>query len=257
MPIRVLSHGEASRSSGVRLTPGSVRDVPVSDQFLLDLEFLGRYTETGVSCLYTTRPAYLGTIAKHFPWLHFYAYGCDMGSEYDPGEPCMQGCGPLSVEVRGNITYCTEPFTRELALSIGRRDRQCNPMVMVCHGETPDRQLVFHALMAPSYSLLELSSPPPEYAQGEIVLPIGIPRDRSLIFLVVPYPARSREYDRDVFREEMGHFQSVLRSTETYDDDCRTDIINEYAEFHQHSLNCPGVLLVMGLRVDLQQLEGV
>ena len=257
MPARVLYHGESARSSGVELQPGSSRDLPVSDQFLLDLEFLGRYAESGGSCLYTTRPPYLATISKHFPWLHFYAYGCDLGDEYDPGQPQMLGSCPVSVEIRGNVTYSVEPYSRELALFIGRRDRRDAFMVMICHGETPDRQLVFHALTAPNYSLLELSSPPPDYAQGEIVLPVGLPRDRSLVFLVVPYPARSRAYSQDVFREEMGHFQSVLRGTGAYDEDCRTEIINEYAEAFQNTLACPGVLLVMGLRVDMQQLDGV
>jgi hypothetical protein len=100
MVSRVLNHGQAATTDSVGLEPGTWNDVSVHGQFLIDLEFLTRYTHpSGGICVYCKCPPYLAEIATQFPWLHFYAYQQTQDhAEYDPSQPAMEA--PVSVQVR-------------------------------------------------------------------------------------------------------------------------------------------------------------
>jgi hypothetical protein len=84
----------------VGLIPGAWSDISPHGQFLIDIEFLTRYTHTsGGMCVYCKYPSYLPEIAALFPWLHFYVYGHTPDpEEYDPTQPEMSA--PMSVQVR-------------------------------------------------------------------------------------------------------------------------------------------------------------
>jgi hypothetical protein len=75
MPARILEHGRAGTTDCVGLEGGTWNDVSVQGQFLIDLEFLTRYSHpSSGTCVYCKSPPYLAEIAAQFPWLHFYAY---------------------------------------------------------------------------------------------------------------------------------------------------------------------------------------
>ncbi len=84
----------------VGLEPGAWTDVQEHGQFLLDLEFLTRYSRmSGGMCVYCKAPSYLAEIAALFPWLHFYAYELKPEAEdYDPNQPELSA--PMTVQVR-------------------------------------------------------------------------------------------------------------------------------------------------------------
>jgi hypothetical protein len=93
------------------MEPGHWTDLDVQAQFLIDLEFLMRYTTLGGtgSCVYSKSPPYLTEIASHFPWLYFYAYdhveplssSSTPDVEYDPDRPDILASlsAPITVQV--------------------------------------------------------------------------------------------------------------------------------------------------------------
>ena len=253
-PRRILFHGQAPTLSNHAMKPGSFRDLSLPAQFLIDLEFLTLHTDAGATCVYTSRPPYMDTIARYFPWVHFYVFACEDIDEYDPDRPCMQGEGPTSLQTNGNITSSCFAFTKETALTMGKRDRR-EFMVMICHEHEIMMQLVLHALLGPNFSLLDLPEVPEDYAQGQIFLPFGLPRDKCLAFLVSSYPARSTSYNAEEFKKELAHLQVVQRETQGHDNSCTDFIIDEYASRYQHMMNTPGILLVVNLKLELQRLE--
>ena len=88
----------------IGLEAGTWSDVATHGQFLIDLEFLTRYTRAicnsgGGRCIYYKEPRYLPEIASLFPWLHFYAYQhVPDPQDYDPTQPEITA--PMTVEVR-------------------------------------------------------------------------------------------------------------------------------------------------------------
>ncbi len=100
MPQRVLTHTSAATVESVGLEDGKWSDIPAHGQFLLDLEFLTRYTQvSGGLCVYCKAPSYLPEIACLFPWLHFYVYEhMPEPEDYDPSQPEL--AAPVSVQVR-------------------------------------------------------------------------------------------------------------------------------------------------------------
>ena len=253
-PRRILFHGNAPSLSNHAMKPGTFRDIPLSTQFLVDLEFLTLHTSTGATCIYTSRPPYMDTIARYFPWVHFYVFACEDIDDYDPDRPCMQGEGPASLQTNGNITSSCFAFTKETALDMGKRNKQ-EFLVMICHEHEIMMQLVLHALLNPNFSLLDLPRVPEDYAQGQIFLPFCLPRDRCMAFLVATSPARSTSYDPAEFEREIAYLQVVQRETQTHDNACTDFIIDEYAARYQHAMSTPGILLVMNLKLELQRLE--
>jgi hypothetical protein len=116
---------------------------------------------------------------------------------------------------------------------------------MICHGETPTRQLAFHVLLKPNISLLEISGPIPEdYPNAELVLPVSLPLDKSLLFLAVPCGAKAVAYDPDLLLSELAFFQAITRGSLQYDKQAAAFIIRQYASTYQHLQASPPEALV-------------
>jgi hypothetical protein len=212
MPTRVLQHGFAPTAENYGLEAGKWQDVAVHAQFLMDLEFLTRYTNpTGASCIYWRSPPYLREIASQFPWVHFYSYqhpepeqhtNEEGGVEYNPERPQMAPNTPL---VEGNMTSTAIELTNNIARRLGENGGNTSSRVMICHGADHDRQLCLHALIKPTHSLLDIQGLiPPDYYEGEIVLPMFIPNHKIFACLVVSQNARCRFYDPRLYQDEIG-----------------------------------------------------
>lgn len=225
MPIRVLAHGNAATMDSVGLLPGTWDDIPSQGQFLIDVEFLTRYTQSsGGMCVYCKYPSYLPEIAALFPWLHFYVYGHTTDPEvYDPSQPDMSS--PVTVQVRYsntqkqksvtgtnliriithryNMTISQHEYTKEMARVMG--ENRHSTRTLICHGVDPLRQLALHALLKPNFSLMDIAGViPADYLEGEIILPVFIPINRIFASLVVFHSAKWASYDPEVFKAEMG-----------------------------------------------------
>lgn len=228
MPVRVLQHGFSPATDNYGMEPGNWNDLDVQAQFLIDLEFLMRYTTLGGtgSCVYCKSPPYLTEIASHFPWLYFYAYdhvepANSIGScssnpdeEYDPDRPEIilpSLSAPLTVQVHGNVTTAAYEFTKEVARKLGENSRSAS-RVMICHGADSPRQLCLHAFLRPRYSLLDLvGAIPTDYLDGEIMLPMFIPNHKIFACLVAGEEAKCRSYDSALYQSEIGaHNQQPL-----------------------------------------------
>ena len=210
MPVRVLQHGFAPSTENYGMEPGAWSDIPVHAQFLIDLEFLMRYTQpSGASCLYCQSPPYLKEIASHFPWVHFYAYGhapdpSPEEEEYDPAQPQLVTRSPPDVQVNGNTTTAAYPFTKEIAVRLGENSATVN-RVMVCHGLDSMRQLCLHSMLRPRFSLLDVQGPIPEdYIEGELMLPMFIANHKIFVSLVASQQSGARRYNPSLFKDEMG-----------------------------------------------------
>ena len=87
-----MQHGFAPTVDNFGLEHGVWADIEPQGQFLLDVEFIMRYSTPteGASCVYCNTPRYLKDIAAHFPWIHFYAYSSPLvpQEDYDPVSPC-------------------------------------------------------------------------------------------------------------------------------------------------------------------------
>ena len=218
MPVRVLQHGFAPTTENYGMEVGAWSDIPTHAQFLIDLEFLMRYTQpSGASCIYCQSPPYLKEIASHFPWVHFYAYGhnrevsqpADEEEEYDPAEPQIVTRTPPDVQVNGNTTTAVYPFTKEMAVRLGENSATVN-RVMICHGQDSARQLCLHTMLRPRFSLLDVQGPIPEdYIEGEIMLPMFIANHKIFVSLVASQQAGARRYNPSLFKDEMGELSSL------------------------------------------------
>jgi hypothetical protein len=216
MPTRVLQHGFAPTIENVGLEPGLWNDIPKHGQFLLDLEFITRYTNPqGASCIYRKSPPYLKEIASQFPWVHFYAYEhtepCksinpeDDTSEYDPDRPeILMADVPLLVEVNSNMTTSKMKLTNSIARRLSEASAHgCK--VLICHGANHDQQLCLHSILKPSSSLLDISGNiPADYYEGEIILPIFIPNNKIFACLAVSQNARCKFYNPSLYQDEIG-----------------------------------------------------
>ena len=285
MPTRVLQHGFAPTTENHGLEPGRWTDLPIHAQFLIDLEFLMRYTSplSGASCIYCQSPPYLKEIAGHFPWVHFYAYNHKedphaVGEEYDPYSPSI---APITVQVLGNMTIAEYEFTNSIARRLGENSG-FTTRVMIGHCLGSTRQLSLHALLRPCYSLLDVEGLiPPDYPEGEIVLPMFIDNNKIFTSLVVAQQARCREYNQALFQNEIGEnqcarlvwgvgegyscmsytagfFQGFVRITQSYDEASKNVIAAEYARYTHRHHKCPEDILRMALlsTVDLLQVQG-
>lgn len=115
MPVRTLQHGFFGTTQSVGLEAGTWDDVSPHGQFLIDLEFLLRYSPRSgtASCVYCKSPRYLKEIAQQFPWIHFYVF------EHKPEEPDYDPAQPGIV--------CSSPFTVQVRLSPPRHDVNDDP----------------------------------------------------------------------------------------------------------------------------------
>ncbi len=215
MPTRVLQHGFAPTTENYGLEPGQWADLPIHGQFLIDLEFLMRYTSplSGASCIYCQSPPYLKEIAGHFPWVHFYAYNHrehppDETHDYDPYRPEISA---MTVQVLGNMTVAAYEFTNSIARRLGENSGYTT-RVMICHALGSTRQLSLHTLLRPCFSLLDVDGLiPADYPEGEIILPMFIENNKIFTSLVVAQHAKCREYNQAVFQEEIGEERLSLK----------------------------------------------
>jgi hypothetical protein len=262
------------------MKPGRWAELCERAQFLLDFEFLSRHTHPGenrirptivaqTACVYTQSPPYLNEIARQFPWVHFYAFQhIEPDSEYDPAQPALvsKSTAP-SIQTDRNKTTATDAFTKESATALSRVKEDNQPShsaVLICHGESLVQQLVFHTLLRADFSMLDIEGPiPAEYLDGDIVLPIQLPRDRVFACMVAHRTCRPTAYNPTLYLEEMcesrpttkrvecddnnrepnrdyahaGFFQNMLRATSSYDTASTDLIISEYihrfAWYHQ------------------------
>lgn len=202
MPQRLLKHGCAPSCTGAVLQPGSfARDVHIRGQFLIDLEFLSRYTLSQFTCVYVRDAPYVDGLAGLFPWVHFQVYGCEPVCEYDPEQPdCWSG---VTAEARGNVTRWHHGFSRAQAGACGARPR-AQSLVLICHGLDAAYQLLLHVQTRAQASLLDLVEPPDDYAEGELLLPMYVAPDRFMLFLAATMRSGARQYYPDLLREELG-----------------------------------------------------
>ena len=208
MPARILQHGFAPVLDNCGLETGTWNDMPIHAQFLIDLEFLMRYTPpTGASCFYCKSPPYLKEIASYFPWIHFYAYQHQEKQEepeYDPAQPQLVTAVPPSVTVQDNMTTAVYEFTQEIAVRLSLHQSTAN-RVMICHGIGSTRQLCLHAVLHPNYTLMDVEGLiQPDYLEGELVLPLFIPNNKMFVSLVVSQTAGCSRYNQAIFKDEIG-----------------------------------------------------
>jgi hypothetical protein len=209
MPLRVLQHGLAGTTPSVGLEPGNWADVSAQGQFLMDLEFLMRYgPKSGTaSCVYCKSPAYLGQIAQHFPWIHFYVFEHKPPPPvYDPEQPAFVSAVPPTVQVDFNKTTSGMEFTKQMARTLGDRSaKERESLFLICHGQDPIRQLCLHALMRPHYSFLDICGIiPADYLDGDLILPIYVQNNKIFLGLVAHQQAKSKAYNPAVMLEEIG-----------------------------------------------------
>jgi hypothetical protein len=68
------------------------------------------------------------------------------------------------------------------------------------------RQLALQILMRPSYALLDICGPvPPEYIDGDLVLPVYIPNNKIFTCLITSTNAKAKIYDPDTYIGEIGN----------------------------------------------------
>ena len=283
MPLRVLQHGFAGTTPSVGLEPGRWSDVCLHGQFLMDLEFLMRYGPRSgtASCVYCKSPPYLLEISQQFPWIHFYVFEHQPppSPEYDPTQPELAGCSAhLTVQVEYNRTTSRMEFTKDMARTMGERgERERESLLMICHGQDSVRQLVYHILMRPCYSFLDVCGTiPMDYLEGELMLPIYIPNNKVFVGLVASQHAKCMAYDSTTFVGEMGafvsaarfhagkqerltlqktgFFQGIIRATQAYDDASRDVITGEYARSTHGFHGCPEEIVKTALESTIDLL---
>lgn len=203
---------------GAARATGKWSDLTVQAQFLIDLEFLTRYTQPGgdaegeTSCVYTQSPPYLREIACQFPWVHFYAFRhsqpIPVADEYDPARPSLLTLldSDFTQQTEFNRTTSPYEFSKEAAVTLSQsRGAPNQRLVMICHGENSMRQLALHALLRADHSLLDVCGLIPEdYLEGELVLPIFIPRDKIFVSLVASQSCKCANYYPETYGEEIG-----------------------------------------------------
>ena len=223
MSLRILTHMNAPRVKTCNLEVGRFLDLAVSDQFLIDSEFISRHYEEGkeITCLYPCMPSYLHNLSDIFPNIHFIVFRSTEVSypdiEYNPETPDIDG---FYIR-KENITHSPYPFTKQMAWRLAGK----KGLLFICHAETQIRQLAFHILMQPEFSLFDMTSLPQGYIQGDLILPIGLQQGKCLIFLDVARYGKSKVYDNHVFHKEIAHFQTI----DHYDHNTRELIIHQLA----------------------------
>jgi hypothetical protein len=220
------------------MEPGYWNDISEQGQFLLEMEFLTRHMPPAqnrtkptvvaeMACVYTQSPPYLVQIAQQFPWIHFYAFQhmatTQGGDEYDPAQPDLVRATYPSLQTELNRTTSPFEFSKDSAITLSRvkEDRpDQRRLVMICHGETPTRQLVLHSFLRADFSLIDVSgSIPDEYLAGDMVMPIFLPQNKILVLLVVNHECKGSTYEPSLFKDEIGKSSICMRRLYPYTND--------------------------------------
>lgn len=247
MPTRILAHLQAPTTNtlpvGMLESPGQWEDISPQGQFLLDMEFLTRHARpppqktrptavADIACVYTKCPTYLAEISQQFPWVHFFAFECPLlwnmtggfanegGGEYDPTQPGMDMANCPSQQTNHNRTTTPYEFSKDSAVILSKtkeQDPERHRLVMICHGKDSIRQMVLHALIRADFSLLDISGPIPEdYLDGELTLPIMLPRNKMFALLTVNNDCKARRYKPPIYNEEIGDHPPPLPNVSSH-----------------------------------------
>jgi hypothetical protein len=215
-------------------------------------------------------------MAMQFPWIHFYAFDHKSETvEYDPAQPHLTTSAPITVQTELNKTMSGHEFTKEMARTMGDR-RGVDGLVMICHAQDSIRQLAFHVLLRPRYSLLDICGViPVDYLDGELVLPMYIPNNKTFMCMVAHQQARCKVFDQDTYVGEIGahptpgphsraptvdtiysagFFQGVMRVTQSYDDASKDMIAGEFARSTASHHGCSQEVLKASLLSTLDLL---
>lgn len=132
-------------------------------------------------------------------------------------------------------------FTKDMARTMGERGaKERESLLMICHGLDPVRQLALHLLMRPNCTLMDVCGTiPVDYLDGELILPVFIPNNKTFTNLAVCQHTKGRTYDQDTYTGELGFFQGVIRVTQAYDESAKDVIAGEYARCTHHYYGCP------------------
>ena len=236
MATRWFEHGAAevlSRSPLFAACGGQIEFCPDADRSaafssrglaLVELEFLSRHARSGF-CVYARASDHLALVANLFPAVHFYAFECAPNSdEYDPDRPAIRAknYGP-------NVTGSVMQLTRETGAGLRGAD------ALVLHpADSADRQLLLHTLLRPARSLFSISGDmPEEYVSGLLYYPLYTPVSSGLVHLVAGGRACLRLYFPRHLKDELGHFQVLVRCGTDYDSLAQEQIVQGVACGHE------------------------
>jgi hypothetical protein len=226
--IEMLSEG----GPGGRAHPRgqALVEIELLTRLLFDTRHAGRVRWT---CVYPAYPPHLPLMCRLFPSVRFYAYGAPdgAGGEYDPERPAERPPPYRPADCDANVTAVCQAFDSETARLLGGRarsweDRLC---LLLTDRLTATRQLLYHSLVKPSYSLLSLTGTvPEEYLSGELYFPIYSCAGSDLVHLVAPGNACARLYYPLWLRDELAYFQLLVRCGTDYDARAEAHIIGAY-----------------------------
>ena len=215
-PQRMFIHNEAGAITNATLDAvGNTK----RGEALMCVEFMARFVQAKPSVvLFTNKPKQLNAYAQLFPHVQFYVFEHEPET-YDPDEPEIK-------TYPSNVTDVKGPFTRDYALKLGMRDSK-ELLLMVCQDDRTNK-LIYHALARPNWTLMTLSDPEKDFYEGELLYPIHSPRNAGLAYIIVRGGARGRSYNPELFKQELGYFQTVLRNA-TYDNAAENAVLFQYA----------------------------
>lgn len=124
-----------------------------------------------------------------------------------------------------------QAFDSEAARLLGGRARSRTDRVyLVCSDRhTATRQMLYHTLAKPAYSLLSIRGLiPDEYLSGDLFYPLYTPVSSGLVHLVAPGNACARLYFPMWMRDELAYFQVLVRTGTDYDARAEAQILADY-----------------------------
>ena len=145
------------------------------------------------------------------------------------------------LQVEFNKTMSPMEFTKDMARTMGERgNKERESLLMICHGHDSIRQLALHVLIRPHFSLMDVCGTVPEdYFDGELILPIFVPNNKTFTAMAVHQHAKCKTYDQSTYLGELGFFQGVIRVTQAYDESTKDIIAGEYARCTHQYYSCP------------------
>lgn len=246
---RLFEHGAAeclTRNPVFACLQGKLEFISESDtgpsshprgQALVEIEFLTRMLASGRgerwTCVYPAYPLHLPLMSRLFPSATFFAYGAGDGGgdEYDPDLPASRSQPYRPKDCGGNVTAVCQAFDSETARLLGGRCMsQHDKMFMICSDRhTATRQMMFHSLVRPAYSLLSLTGLiAEEFLSGDLYYPLYTGASSSLVHLVAPGRACARLYYPMWLRDELAHHHILIRGGSDHDRRAETQILTQY-----------------------------
>lgn len=223
--LEIISESDAGPSSHPR------------GQALVEIEFLTRMLARARgdrwTCVYPRYPSHLPLMSRLFPGATFFAYGAgdNAGDEYDPDRPASKSQPYRPKDCGGNVTAVCQAFDSETARLLGGRCRSQHDKMFLLLSErhTPTRQMMYHSLVKPAFSLLSVTGLiSDEYLSGDLFFPLYTGVSSSLVHLVAPGHACARLYYPMWLRDELAHYQILVRGGSDHDTRAETQILTQY-----------------------------